>query len=263
MLPETKEDKLLLSVLADRFRQCEDKMYPVNSDFLDMRQQSLAEEQFLRKTAGYCFWGGYADAERRIMIFLPDYLDWETARANYGKLDPEGDPLVVLRACSTAKQTDLSHRDYLGALMSLGINRSKLGDIIVRDNGADIVILRELADYLLLNYERVGRYTLECEILPTSELAGIEATTKELSVNVSSLRLDSVAAAAFGVSRSKTADAISAKLLAVNNLQVTKTDILLSEGDVLTWKGKGKAKLAEVGGKTRKERIWITISKYI
>lgn len=263
MNPESKEDKLLLAQLADRQRQCEQRQYPVCSDFLDPRQQALAQAAFGQRAA-CCFWGGYAEAERRLLVFLPDYISQEAAAGDSSLIWPEDEgPLLVLRARPTARQSNLSHRDYLGALLSLGINRSKLGDLLVQDDAADIIILRELADYLLLNFERAGRFSLTTELLPPSVLRCRQPNVEPVKLNVSSLRLDTVAAAAFGTSRSKAAAAIAARLLAVDGLPQEKPDWLLAEGQHISWQGRGKVRLAEVGGKTRKERIWLVIEKYI
>lgn len=260
MLPETKDDKLLLAQLADRQKQCEDRMYPTWSGFLDAREQALAAD-FLRGCHDFATWGGYAAAERRCVIFLPDYL--ADLRDNFAAADDDFNPICVLRATPTARETALSHRDYLGALLALGIDRRKCGDIIVQPHGADILILREMADYLLLNYTKVGRHAITCEVLPTSAIAEYEAPFKQFSANVPSLRLDSVAAAAFGTSRSVTADAVRARLVAVNGLQCAKPDFAVNPDDTITWRGKGKAELVSLDGKSRKDRVFITVKKYI
>ncbi len=262
-MPDNKDDKLLLASLEDRFRQCENKYYPINSDFLDLNQQSLAENSFHMRTSAYCFWGGYAGAERKVMIFLPEYIDVEAARQNYAETDPEADPLLLLRATPTARDAALSHRDYLGALMGLGVRRSKIGDIIVDKAGADIVILRELADYLLLNYLKVGRYALHTEILPVREIRYTQPVTEDKQLNVASLRLDTVSAGSFGCSRSRAVAAAASGLLFVNGRQIVKPDFLLDAGDTLVWRGKGRIDIVEIGNKTHKGRIWLMISRYV
>lgn len=257
MTVESKEDKMLLALLADKQQQCEQRQYPVCSDFLDARQQAMAAAHFGRRFV-YEFWGGFAEAERRLMVFLPDYLDF----AEWQRQDAPS-ALAVLRAAPTNRQNNLSHRDYLGALLALGINRGKLGDLLVQPAYADIVILPEAADYLLLNFERAGRCTLQLELLPAEVLQNVQPQTESLRLNVSSLRLDAVAAAAFGVSRGKAAAAAEAGLLAVNGLPVLKPDYALAEGVKIAWRGKGLVRLAEIGGKTRKERVWLQIEKYV
>lgn len=260
MLPETKEDKLLLAQLADRQKQCEDRMYPTNSGFLDGREQALAVD-FLHNRACCAFWGGYAGAERRCVVFLPDYL--ADLRDDFAAADDDINPVAVLRATPTARETKLTHRDYLGALLGLGIKRQMVGDIIVRPDGADILILREMADFLRLNYTQVGRHQIGTELLSCAAISEYEAPAKEFSANVPSLRLDCVAAAAFAVSRSLTAEAVRGKLVAINGMQTIKPDCGVNPGDTITWRGKGKSELISVDGKSRKDRIFVTIKRYI
>lgn len=263
MIAESKEDKLLTAALSDKLRQCEDKMYPTNSGFLDAREQAVAHAFLHKNCANYLFWGGFAQAERRCVIFLPDYLDIEALKGDFNQADEEIKPLVVLRVTPTVRAAGLSHRDYLGSVLAMGINRNKVGDIIVTDNGADIVIMRDIADYLLLNYSQAGRHQLSARLISTAELSAWEPPAKEIAANVPSLRLDCVASAAFGISRSKCAEVVQARLIAVNGLQISKPDQTVKPEDSITWRGKGKAKLLSVDGKSRKERIFITIKRYI
>ena len=256
MQSDTKEDKLLLAMLADRAEQCRQRQYCSHSDFLDTHQQTLAEAEF--RNTPCCFWGGFPEAERRLLVFLPDYLTAEAFLT-----EPDGDMLAVLRARPTARCAGLSHRDYLGALLSLGIKREKLGDILVNEAWADIIVLKELADYLLLNFQRAGRFSLSLELLPVAVLSSHSPRTEERRLNVSSLRLDTVAAAAFGLSRSKALSAIEGRLVAVNSLRVEKPDYLLAPGDLITWQGRGKVRFRELSGATRKDRLWLIIDKFI
>ncbi len=261
MSDQTKEDRLLLAALQDKRRQCEAGAYLTYSFFLDARQQELARREL--SGAAHAFWGGYAEAERRILIFLPDYMADEAAKAAFGAACPEDDPLAVLRVRPNAKNAALSHRDYLGALLSLGVERSRVGDILVSPAGADIVILREIAAFLQLNFTRAGRHELTAEVLPTAVIAAYEAPSRDFTANVPSLRLDAVAAAAFGISRNKCAEAVAAKLVAVNGLATGRADQSVAAGDSITWRGKGKAKLMSVDGRSRKERLFVTIKRYI
>lgn len=259
MLADTKEEKLMLAQLADRQKQCEDKMYPTNSGFLSEREQALAVD-YWHNRACFALWGGYREAQRRCIIFLPDYL--ADLQENFAA-DDDINPIKVLRATPTAPNAGLTHRDYLGAILALGIKRQMVGDIIVKPNGADILIMHDMAEYLSLNLTQVGHCQIETEILSCAVICEYQAPFKEISANVPSLRLDCVAAAAFGTSRSLAAEAVRGKLLAVNGLQTAKPDFITSPHDVITWRKKGKAELLSVDGKSRKDRIFITIKRYI
>lgn len=197
------------------------------------------------------FFGGYEDAERTIALFLPDY-----AR-------PEDAPLSVIRAESASGGKQLTHRDYLGSLTGLGIRREMIGDILAGEHEADIIILEEIRDFLLLNYDKAGRASLHLEAVPLEQLRIPEFRTVEQKDTVASLRLDNVISSAFSMSRAKASDAIRSGLVFVNSAEVEKPDFQVKEGDKLVLRGKGKAFLRQAGGRTRKNRIFIMTERYL
>lgn len=261
-----KEDQFLLGQIEDKIAQCENKYIVTHTGFLDSHQQSLARiycrkngvpvfEQEPAQEAfpptRSIFYGGYEEAERVILINLPDYA----MLCDY-------DPLTVIRACRPDGGRELTHRDYLGSLVGLGIKRELVGDILVREDGADIIVLSDIADFILMNYCKAGRTNLSLSRHPVTELAMPQQKRTVVSDTVASLRLDSVIASAFGLSRSKAAEAISRGIVSVNHVEVTKADFQVREGDKLVLRGKGKACLTEVGGRSRKDRQYITIERY-
>ena len=147
--------------------------------------------------------------------------------------------------------------------MGLGIERSVVGDILVREDGADAVVLSDMADYLAQNLTSVGMAAASCSVLDISELITGQQRTEDIRDTVASLRLDSICASAFRAARGKAQDAIRAGLVSVNGRQVLKPDTELSEGDRISLRGKGKAALKEVGGRTRKDRISVIITRWI
>ena len=199
--------------------------------------------------------------------------DSESSSANGNKGDASSQPsyiediLTVIRAevpkNSQASKSGrpLTHGDYLGALMGLGVRRSVIGDILVSENGADIIVLKEMADYLLQNLVSAGKASITASEIELSELRVPETERKEFSDTVASLRLDAVLASAFRLSRGKAAEAINQGLVFVDHLQATRTDMVVSEGAELVIRHLGKAKLTEVGKRTRKDRIRITIER--
>lgn len=204
-----------------------------------------------QKGLRYSFYGGYEDAERTVVIFLPDYAKLE-----------EHNPLALLRITQDGYK-ELSHRDYLGSLIGLGIKREMIGDILVRKDGADVIITKDIGNFLLYNYGKAGRVYLNVEILPMEDIIIPEARFEEKKDTVASMRLDNVIASAFSLSRGRAAEAINSGIVFLNGLQCEKTDRLVKEGDKLVLRGKGKAKLKTVGGTTRKDRIFIVIEKYL
>lgn len=252
----TKEDKMLLAGAEDKFRQSCQQYRITHTNFLDLHQRSLLEKQWLELGRGQqeircIFYGGYDDAERTVAAFLPDYAD-------------ESDcPLSVIRIKTPAGGRKLTHRDYLGSLTGLGLKREMIGDILATENGADVIILDEIKEFILMNYNKAGRTTLRLEPLSISELHIPNQHTVMVKDTVASLRLDNVISSAFSLSRTKASEAIRAGLVFVNSIQTEKVDMQVDEGTKLVLRGKGKAYLREVGGRTRKDRIFIVIERFI
>lgn len=252
----TKDDKMLLARAEDKLQQCLQQYRTTYTNFLDLHQRSLVEGLWRDLSRGASdvrcvFWGGYEDAERTVAAFLPDYAGEDDC------------PLSIIRIKTPSGGRKLTHRDYLGSLMGLGLEREMIGDILTVENGADVIILDDICDFIMLNYSKAGRTSLELQALPLSELHVPEQQTVMIKDTVASLRLDNVVSAAFSLSRAKAADAIRAGLVFVNSIQSEKTDMQVDEGAKLVLRGKGKAYLREVGGRTRKDRIFISIEKFV
>ena len=256
-----KEDRILLSRTEELAASCRQRYMITSSEFLDLRQRSLVQNQMTRageRKAG--FYGGYEDAERVVAVYLPDYM--EGTPAEHFAEDPEDDPLAVLRLKKKKGAPALSHRDYLGALMGLGIRREVTGDILVREDGADLIVLRSMAEYIGANLMQAGRSGLSAEEVPVRELIIPASDAKEKHVSVASLRLDSVLGAAFGLSRAKALETVRSGIVFVNGLEVQKPDYTVEEGDKIVLRHKGRVVLRSVGGKTGKGRTHLTLLTY-
>ncbi|MDO4482582.1 MAG: YlmH/Sll1252 family protein [Bacillota bacterium] len=254
---------LLVAGIEDRIRQCEERYMITNTAFLDLKQRSEAERYIKKsKISAGIFWGGYPEAERCMLIFVPDYVQLKPGAGDIFEDYGEDNPLAVIRAEYSGKGRELSHRDFLGSLMALGIKRECIGDIIVNRTGADIIVMKEMCDFLVYNYGKAGSTYLNIEKIDFSQLSTPEIRLREKSDTVASLRLDNVISSAFGVSRGTAAESIKTGLVFVNSIQTEKTDFQVKCGDVLVLRGKGKAVLSEVGGKSRKDRIYIKTGIY-
>ncbi len=276
------EDKLILAQAEDRIEQCRNYDMLTHTGFLDARQQSLVRRAFgvRQGDVRLVYDGGYKDADRVILAALPYYMEdlyAESLSADAGAaaglsaagIPPVRDLLTVIRAtapkgsqASARSGRALSHSDYLGALMGLGIKRTTVGDILVREDGADILVLTEIADYIMQTFASAGRSHLSLERLPAEALLIPEQKTTEIRDTVASLRLDALLAAAFRLPRGKAADAIRQGLVFVDHLEATKADMPVEEGAELVIRHKGKAVLTTVGGKSRKDRINVTFTRY-
>ncbi len=255
IMTEDKEEKIILAKALDELERCRSENRICYTDFLDMRMQGLLTSEIKYSGVNYFFDGGYDTAERRIAVFLPD---WAT-EDNY----LEDRPIKILRVLHKLGGRELSHRDYLGSILGLGLSRSKIGDILVYKNGADIIIDSELEEFLLANYFKAGRTELSLSAVPIEELNLSEVRTEIIKDTLASLRLDAFLASAFRSSRARAQEAIRQGLVFVNHAECLKPDKELEEGDIVVLRGKGKCVLEEIGGTSKKDRTFISIKKYI
>ncbi len=252
-LAQEPEDRLLLARIWDKYEQTRRKNIPAATVFLSPREQQLA--QTLLNAAGvrsgYVFDGGSEAAERKMLVFLPDWAE-----------EAEGE-LVLLRADFHGADSALTHRDILGSLMGLGVARERLGDIWVSEHSADIAAASSLRDFFLREWDQAGRVRLTVTEIERRQLRLPQVQVKTIRDTVSSLRLDAVVSTAFSMSRGRAAELIAAGRVNLDHTPCLKPDKGVAEGAVLTVRGLGKAKLVEAGGLTKKGRTGITIERYI
>ncbi len=253
-IAQTGEDKLLLAKLWDKINAGIRKNIPANTGFLSPRELELARFLFGAPEGLYAF-GGYEDAERKMLIYLPEYCGEDT-------LWSEESPCACLRAIFFQGDS-LSHRDFLGALMGAGIARETLGDICVGEGSCDFFVTAEIAPYILQNFTAAGRTKLHLEQILLKEAAIPEPEVKEIKDTLASLRLDSVISSGFRIGRSLAAQYISAGKVAIDGLPCEKPDKAVTEGMKISVRGLGKLRLAAVNGKTKKDRISVVIHRYV
>ncbi len=251
-------DELVKAKVEDRISQCRDGWYVTSTGLLDSHEQAITLSAVRQGSAGVrtLMYGGYEGAERRMLVCIPAEIPMTDEEA-------VSELLEVLRVEKPAISRELSHRDYLGSMLGLGIDRSVTGDILVRDDGADIIIMPEIADFLIQEYKQVGRTNIKTSTVPIEELIIPNARIEVIKDTVNSLRLDNVIASAFNISRAKAAEAIRSGIVSIDHIECLKPDARLEEGAVLVLKGKGKAVLKEVGGESKKNRTWIIIERYV
>lgn len=259
----TKEDQYLFALIEDKMHQCVEQYRMTYTYFLDMRQRTLAE-QFCRSQKGvrWAFYGGYPDAERMVLLFLPEYMEVGANCCDYFMKNPMENPLCLIRA-EHGGYKKLSHRDYLGSFLGLGLERTVCGDLLVREDGCDFILLEELADFVLLHYGKAGHEMLKLHIEPMEELIVPKGLVEEVRDTVASLRVDSVVASAFSMSRAKAAAAVQSGIVFINGVQIAKPDAGVNQGDKLVFRGKGKVVIREIGKTTKKERIVIEMNRYL
>ena len=248
------EDRILLAKLWDKINAGLRKNIPANTCFLSPRELEMARFLFGEPEGLHAF-GGYGEAERKMLVYLPEYLDETTL---YG----EDSPCVCLRAEFYQGDT-LSHRDFLGALMGAGIARETVGDICVGKEHCDFFVTQEIAPYILQHFTSAGRAKLSLRQISLTEADIPAPEVKEIKDTMASLRLDSVIASGFRIGRSLAAQYISTGKAAIDGLPCEKPDKTVAEGMKISVRGLGKIKLHAVNGRTKKDRISVVIHRYV
>lgn len=248
------EDDELLARLLDKVDIHERSGLMQHSRFLSERDRLCCEPVLRELGKEAVFWGGYAEAERTVLMLPAEWQEPESLRHG------EACPVAVLRAAFRSEES-LSHRDFLGALMGLGIERDLVGDIIPREGSCDMVLLKEIVPYVLQNLTSAGRASLFLTEVPEAEAK--EAEFRVLRDTVASLRLDAIVGCGFGLAREKAAAAIRAGKVAVNGMECLKPDKPVEAGTRISLRGLGKMELSEVGGLSRKGRTQIVIKRFI
>lgn len=253
-IARTPEDKVLLAKVWDKIQAGIRKNIPANTCFLSLRELDMTRYLFGSLEGLHAF-GGYEDAERQMLIYLPEYLD-----ESY--LKTEDAPLVCLRA-TFYEGNSPSHRDFLGALMGAGIARETVGDICVGKASCDFFVTEEIAPYVLQNFTGAGRTKLHLERICLDEVSVPEPEVKQIRDTLASLRLDGVVSSGFRISRALASQAIGAGKVAVDGLPCDKPDKAVTEGCKISLRGSGKIKLEKVNGQTKKGRISVEIHRYM
>ena len=253
-IAHTPEDRMLLAKVWDKIQAGLRRNIPANTAFLSPRELEMTRYLF-GNVPGLLEFGGYEDAERKMLVYLPEYLD-------ESNLMQEDSPVVCLRAIFFEGDS-LSHRDFLGALMGAGIAREAVGDICVSKGSCDFFVTDEIAPYILQSFTGAGRTKVHLEAIPLSQVVVPEPETKEIKDTLASLRLDSVISAGFRISRSLAAQHVTAGKAAIDGLPCEKPDKAVAEGCKISVRGLGKIKLRTVNGQTKKGRISVVIDRYI
>ena len=247
------DDKLLIARTLDLFDLCEKYASPRFSPFLDGGELAVIEDN-VSFPYGYnvMLWGGYEGAERKIIGVFPDWSETDTALF----------PITALLIKNNGMR-ELSHRDYLGTVMSLGIDRSKMGDIVVNDDGSAYLFFTEdIADYVADNITKIANSGVSVsKVLGVIEK--ISPKLKPMSLVCASLRADAVIAAALKESRQTASRLIGAGNVKINHRPITDGSKPLKEGDLISVRGYGRYILSGEGANTRKGRIHITVNKFI
>lgn len=246
------DEKLLIARCEDLIRQCSRQAIPKFSAFLDGREQRIIDENVNFFGYNVRTFGGYDEAERKILGVFPEWAECENDEF----------PISVLKITSGIGKT-LTHRDYLGTLMSQGIDRNKTGDIIVDSDTAYIFVCEDIASYLKENIQKIGNKGVKTEIIPLNDIEIPDRETEEINTVCASLRLDAVVGAVCNISRSKAAELIRAGNVKVDHMECDNVSYTVKENELLSVRGFGRVRFISIQGETRKGRLHITAQKYV
>lgn len=250
-------DKLLLPKIIDQIKFSKNRI--TNSEFLNEYQITMIEKE-LRKMGNknYFFEGGYENAESKVLIAYPESLGESIARKEVNN---------ILKSIKIELPNEihgkLQHRDYLGTVMSFGLVRERIGDIIVHKDSAYIIVLEENANYLKTSFEYEKRFKkAKISIIDINEIKTKEIEFEEITISVNSVRLDSVISEIIKTSRKIAQEYLEEERISINYAVETKPTKTIKEKDILIIRGKGKFIIDEFLGKNKKGKEIIRIKKY-
>ncbi len=246
-----KDTENLLRHMDDLAKNAQ-KVGVCHSKFLTAAQAATVSQAFAcRADVGLCLEGGFAEPERCVAVFR---------EPTWGHYDAE-DILAAL-ALRYRKQDTLEHRDILGAILSLGLQREVLGDIVVGEGCSHFVCLASMEPFLLQELHKAARVGLHIQRVPLSSLPSAPVQLRETRVNVASLRLDAVLSAAFSLPRAKALDCIVSGSVFVNHSVCLQPAKALEAGWLVSVRGKGRFRLLAEEGLSRKGRHHILLGFY-
>ncbi|AFA48944.1 YlmH/Sll1252 family protein [Acetobacterium woodii] len=241
-----KKDRYLLSRIT---AACQRNYEPQFFDFYDEMLQKKIVDTINNSGVPYLFFGGYSDAERKMLCIYPEYLleaelDWPIFAIEFDKTFP------------------LDHRNVLGELMHLGITRESVGDINIGDKTVQILVHQRLHDYLWTNFNQVKGREINVRLKEYAQISGFQKEFKRLSVIVASNRLDGIINKIWGFSRQNSLVYIKQGKVRVNYTEIGKNDFRLQPGDIISLRGKGKARIVSMNERTKKGNIRLEVDQY-
>lgn len=253
------EEKLLVSKLLDRVELCKKRNVITTTDFLDLYQKSIVEKVLKILKCNFVFFGGYNEANREILIIYPEKLTIEMIKRNYKNY------IEIIRIKLPKNNIgEYQHKDYLSGIMKLGVKREKFGDILVRNDGADIIVSKDISEYIQVNILELTRFSkAKIDTVNIEDIKDIEIKKEEFKIIIQSLRLDSVVAQLVNTSRTKANEIIEQARVFINYEEQQKADKQIKEKDIIVIRGKGKFEIDKIEGNTRKNKQIVIVKKYV
>lgn len=254
------EDKLLLAKLQDKIKSCKNRNKVVNTEFLNLHQNKLVQSKLNElKIKNYIFHGGFDEAESKALILYPEKLNEEIVLNSINEIIN-----VIKITLPNELIGKYEHRDYLSSVMRLGLGRERIGDIIVYDNEAYIIVLKENAEYIKDSLKEFTRFKKsKIEIINVEEIQSKTPELMPIEIHVSSNRLDSIVSEIARTSRSKAEELIKNERVSINCKYEYKSSKQLNIGDIIIARGSGKYILDDIKENPRTKRLTIILNKYV
>ncbi len=245
-----KSQLLIIRKVLDKLERVVENYSIEYTDFLDPYQRRLCYT-FINRFQEVSFFedGGLENSERKSIIIYPSYMEKSDVIS----------PIQALRIDGSFKFRELTHRDYLGAIMSLGIKREKIGDVLIHKDYGNIITFMEIADYIKYNLEMINREPVSITEIETFELIEVEEEFVEKSLTLSSFRLDVFVSSICNLSREKSSSLIKNGYVKVNWQIIDSVSKEVHEDDMISIRGFGRTKLSLILGKTKKDRNKVVV----
>ncbi len=246
---ENIDTKLKMKKLIDKIRIVLKSHTVEVTDFLDPYEISLSKSILKQiDTIAYVEFGGLKEAERKIIYIFPEYMSFTDLDSKIGYLE-------------TDRFEGLSHRDYLGSILSLGIVREKVGDILLYDGITIFIVKKDIVNFILINLTQIGNYSISIRKADQKPIKSIIEDFEEFQIYTSSLRLDNVLSSIYNISRSESLKKIKSNEVKVNWEHITRPTKILCENDIISLRGLGRSKIVLFKGQSKKGNNILTIRK--
>ena len=238
------KEQLTIAKITDKIKKYEKTGEICSTNFLDP-SEIVDAESIIRRYPN-CFFGGYDNAERKVLVIGSDNI--ENAKE-------------YIEVLTIESNKSMSHREILGSILGLGLNRDIIGDILIKDNRADVFIMKDISRYVLQNLEKVGREKVKIYKNFYENLLEVEDLSKEVKTTVASLRLDAIISASVGISREISTRRVQNEKVKLNHKIIINSSKQVKAGDKISVRGYGRIELVEILGETKKDRIRVVLKK--
>lgn len=247
MLNIRKEEEIFANKILDYKEKASNKKV-ILTKFLDLREQEIIS--YLVNNDNYIkvyFNGGYQDSEMKRALFLHNDIPYSNDLFN----------LRIYQIEYNKKFLNISHRNILGTLMSLGITRDNIGDIIHNDD-AYFITTQEISEFIINSFNTINKVPISLKEIPIIEF-NVDLNYQEKNIIVNSLRLDLIISHTYNISRNKANDLIIGSFVKINHIMVDNNSYKCKINDIISVRTKGRMKILSINGKTKKDKISLKV----